>query len=131
MQALENMNSSTVDENNANNDPENMAVVIHESKSNNFGMIDMVEGGEFYAEIEGFIASFIQMEKDHQRNKKQLIYQITNCLLAHQINCVKGNSSLYNALFLLYAKYEMGHGCSFKNSSKYSALECLWKPKHC
>ena len=112
-------NISTVDGDNAKVVPADNAIIIHQSKRNKLEINScndaLVEGGEFYVEIDQLIASFVQLEKEHVISKKLLISKISNCLFAHHITDVKGNSPSYNSLFLLCAKYEMGNDCSFKN----------------
>ena len=112
-------NISIVDGENAKVVHADNAVIIHQSESNeleiNSSTNALVEGGEFYVEIDQLIASFVQLEKEHVISKKLLISKISSCLYAHHITDVKGNSPSYNSLFLLYAKYEMGNDCSFKN----------------
>ena len=121
-------NISTVDGDNAEKVPADNAIIIHQSKSNeleiNSSNDALVEGGEFYVEIDQLIASFVQLEKEHLISRKKLISQISDCLFAHHLTDVKANSRCYDALFLLYAKYEMGNDCSFKtpyNIAKYNS----------
>ena len=102
----------------------NTAITSRDNNDNNSDVDALVEGGEFYAEMDRLIASFVQLEKEHQISKKQLISRISSCLVSYQITDVKGNSPWYNKLFLLYAKYELGTGCSFKipyNIEKYKS----------
>ena len=112
-------NISTVDGDNAEKVPADNAIIIHQSKSNeleiNSSNDALVEGGEFYVEIDQLFASFVQLEKEHLISRKRLISQISRSLFAHHITDVKGNSPSYKSLFLLYAKYGLGNECLFKN----------------
>ena len=123
MLALGDINSSMDVDNNDKGGPASNAIIIHQSKCNQLDInASFVEGGDLYAEIDGLIGSFVQLEKDHRLKKKDLIDQISNKLFALQITDVKANSQLYNSIFLIYAKYELGMGCSFKipyNIEKY------------
>ena len=126
MLEIEDTNISPVDGDNAKVVPVDNEIIIQQSKSNeleiNSNVDALVEDGAFYVEMDHLIAAFVRLEKEHAISKKILISQISSSLFAHQITDVKGNSPSYNSLFLLYAKYELGNDCSFKdpyNIEKY------------
>ena len=70
MLAIGDINISTVDGDNENVVPDNNEIVNHELKGNNSDIDALAEGGEFYAEMDRLIATFVQLEKDHLISRK-------------------------------------------------------------